>query len=253
MSKSPLKAKPLRNPGQSLDEALDDLAMDEVLPYLLGSATAFVLMVIEWYRWYAQIPPKPVLYTILAVGMLALTAVKFQKGFKRAKRIKLGRDGEKAVGQYLEELREKGAKVYHDIKGPNFNVDHVAIHSTGIYVIETKTYSKPDKGDARIQFDGEELKVMGNKPDRNPVTQARALSNWMKYLLKKSTGRTFGPRPVVVFPGWFVEATVEARRSDVWVLNPKALPAFIGNSKNQLSPENVKLAGFHLSRYVRAT
>jgi hypothetical protein len=99
MSKSPLKARPLRNPGQSLDEALDDLAMDQVLPYLLGSTTAFVLMVMEWYRWYAQIPPKPVLYAIFAVGMLALTAVKFQIGFKRAKRIKLGRDGEKAVGQ----------------------------------------------------------------------------------------------------------------------------------------------------------
>jgi hypothetical protein len=37
-------------------------------------------------------------------------------------------------------------------------------------VIETKTYSKPHKGDARIQSDAEELKVMGNKPDRNPVT-----------------------------------------------------------------------------------
>lgn len=253
MAKSPLKSNPLRNPGQSLDEALDKLISDNVLPYVLASGMAFVLMVIEWYRWYAQIPPKPVVYTILAAGLFTVTFVKLRRALKEAKQIRLGRDGEKAVGQYLEDLREKGAKVFHDIKGPDFNVDHVVIHSTGIYVIETKTYSKPDKGEARIQFDGEKLRIMGNAPDRNPVTQVRSLLNWLKGLLEESTGKIFVPRPVVVFPGWFVESTAEARRSDVWILNPKALPVFIGNSKEKLSPETVKLAAYHLSRFIRSS
>ena len=44
----------------------------------------------------------------------------------------------------------------------------------------------------------------------------------------------------------------EARQSDVWILNPKALPAFIPNSGEQLTDEDVGLVGYHLSRFVRA-
>jgi hypothetical protein len=38
-----------------------------------------------------------------------------------------GREGEKAVGQYLERLRARGYQVLHDIPGENFNIDHVLI------------------------------------------------------------------------------------------------------------------------------
>lgn len=253
MSKSPLKAKPLRNPGQSLDDQLDKLAFDSVLPYLFGSGLMFFLAVMEWYQWYFELPPKPVLLGLVAAVVFAITFVKFRQAVRKAKRIKLGRDGEKAVGQYLEDLRERGAKVFHDIRGPDFNIDHVVIHTTGVYVLETKTYSKPDRGRARIQFNGDELRVMGRKPDRNPVIQVKALSQWLKELLQESTGKAFEPRPVVLFPGWFIEPTAEAKKSDVWVLNPKALPAFIKNSKDRLSIESVKLVAYHLSRYIRAS
>ena len=58
-------------------------------------------------------------------------------------------------------------------------------------------------------------------------------------------------KPVVVFPGWFIEPTSEARNSDVWVLNPKALPTFISNSKDSLSIDEISMVAFHLSRYIR--
>jgi hypothetical protein len=70
-------------------------------------------------------------------------------------------------------------------------------------------------------------------------------------LLKESTGRAFPVRPVVVFPGWRIEPTAEARTSDVWVLNPKALPAFIAHSQSRMKPDEVAMCSFHLSRYVR--
>lgn len=70
-------------------------------------------------------------------------------------------------------------------------------------------------------------------------------------MLEESTGRRFEVMPVVVFPGWFVEAAPGAQRA-MWVLEPKALPAFIANEPKRLAPEEVKLAAFHLSRYVRA-
>lgn len=41
--------------------------------------------------------------------------------------ISKGPNGERAVGQYLELLREQGVKVFHDIPSDNFNLDHVLV------------------------------------------------------------------------------------------------------------------------------
>jgi hypothetical protein len=59
-------------------------------------------------------------------------------------------------------------------------------------------------------------------------------------------------KPVILFPGWFIDTTTEAKKSDIWVLEPKGLPAFISNSQEQLSNEQVKMISFHLSRYIRS-
>lgn len=72
----------------------------------------------------------------------------------------------------------------------------------------------------------------------------------MKQLLCDSTGKSFAVRPVVVSPGWCVDAVPGSRR-EIWVLEPKALPSFLENAPNVLSPEDVSLATFHLSRYIR--
>ena len=132
----------------------------------------------------------------------------------------------KAVGQYLEDLRRQGCRVFHDILGDGFNIDHVVVSPRGIFVIETKTYSKSSRGRGVVEFDGERILVNGLEPERNAVRQVRALAARLKHLLAESTGRRFPVRCVVMFPGWFVENRAKGP-SDVWVLNPKGLPAFI--------------------------
>jgi hypothetical protein len=70
-------------------------------------------------------------------------------------------------------------------------------------------------------------------------------------LLTESTGRRFEVQPIVVFPGWYVEADAGAQRS-VWVMEPKGLPAFLAREPIRFSIEDIKLAAYHLGRYVRA-
>jgi len=156
------------------------------------------------------------------------------------------------VGQFLEKLREKGSQVFHDIPSKGFNLDHVVIHESGIYVIETKTYSKPQRGESKVIFNGESVSFNGHKENKKPIIQVNAAANWLAEMLLESTGRQFKIKPVVVFPGWYIEATSEAKFTNAWVLNPKALPTFIGNSKKQLKLEEVKMASYHLSRYIRS-
>jgi Nuclease-related domain len=249
--KSPIKDRPLRNPGESLDNQLNDLLLDEVLKYMMIAVMVIFLALMEWQKYFSNKPPSPWTITIIAFIVVFYCAIKIYRGFGKAKHLKQGRDGEKAVGQYLENLREQGAKVFHDIPGDNFNLDHVVICKSGIYVIETKTYSKPDKGETKALFNGETLLFNGKNETNQPVIQVKAASSWLKDLIEQSTGHKFMVKPVIVFPGWFIETTYEAKASDVWVLNPKGLPTFISNSKEQLSNEQVKLVAFNLSRYVR--
>ena len=118
----------------------------------------------------------------------------------------------------------------------------------GIYAIETKTLSKPWPK-ARVLVDGDGLLVDGQKLDRDPIVQVTAAARWLERLLLISTDKRFLVRGVVVFPGWFVEQ--RGTRSDVWVLEPKALPAFIERAPEMIGSSDVALASFHLSRYIR--
>ena len=165
----------------------------------------------------------------------------------------MARDGEKAVGQYLSDLREKGYRVFHDIVGKGFNVDHVVICEKGIFTIETKTYSKSSSGKSVIHFDGETITVNGKLAKRDAVEQAQAQAYWISEVLKESTGKAFPVKPVIVFPGWFVESAKGKNPTDLWVLNPKALPSFLSNEPLRIQPEDVKLVAYHLSRFIRTS
>ena len=68
----------------------------------------------------------------------------------------------------------------------------------------------------------------------------------------ESTGKEFVARPVIVFPGWFVE-NVTRKFNGVWVLEPKALPSFLKQEAVRLTSEEIKLASFHLSRFIRSS
>jgi hypothetical protein len=46
---------------------------------------------------------------------------------------------------------------------------------------------------------------------------------------------------------------VAATARDVWLLNPRRLPAFIAAEPTSIGVEDVKLAAFHLSRYIRTS
>lgn len=249
--KSPIKDKPLRYVGQSLDERINKLINEDAVPYLMATFLLVYLAGYEWWRYFRNPPPFPKTVTFVAVMFFLFCVYRLRKILKEVKAIKLGRDGERAVGQYLENLRENGHRIFHDLVGDNFNLDHVIISRKGIYVIETKTYSKPAKGEAKIGFDGERLTIKDLWVQTKPITQVNAASNWLKNILLETTGKDFSIKPVILFPGWYVESTEQGKKSCVWVLNPKALPSYIENQPDIISQEDMMLASFHISRYIR--
>ncbi|TAL28347.1 MAG: NERD domain-containing protein [Nitrospirae bacterium] len=250
--RSPLKNKPLRYAGKSIDEQIDKLINDNAVLYLVISLLSIAIAGFEWIRFYINNPPSPKMMTFLAFVVILFSYYKIKKISREVKRLKLGREGERVVGEHLDMLREKGYKIFHDIVGENFNIDHVIISTKGIFVIETKTFSKPNDKDARIHFNGREITVDRQKLSNNYIDQATASSKWLRNLLKESTGKEFPIKPGIVFPGWFIETTEEGKKSSCWVLNPRALPQYIENEKTSITMEDASLASYHLSRYIRA-
>lgn len=250
LSRSPLKDKPLRNPGQSVREQRFDLAYDKVVAPVMGALMMLLWAAMEWLRYFFPSPPIPWVTTIIALAVIAYATWQVHRVWPKIKMLRQAEEGEKAVGQFLDGLRESGYQVFHDLVGDDFNVDHVIIGPAGVLTIETKTWSKPVRGKPEITFDGEMLLAAGHAPDRNPVIQAKAQASWLQRLLLESTGKSFPVRPVVLFPGWFVEDS-RASRKDLWVLEPKALPRFLEHEKAQVAAEDIKLAAFHLSRFIR--
>jgi hypothetical protein len=248
-SQSPLKDKPLRLPGESLDKEIDKWVNDKALGVLFAAGCLCVVAYFEWYGYLTHSPRRPVLFTVVAASAVIFAGWRILGIRRQVKRLAQGRDGERAVGQFLERLREGGGQVFHDVPGEGFNLDHVVISPHGIYAIETKTLSKPWPN-AKIVAEGDALSVAGQVPDRHPIAQVTTASRWLENELKKSTGKRFFVRGVVVFPGWFVEQ--RGPSGEVWVLEPKALPAFIDNAPAMISAADVALAAFHLSRYVRS-
>lgn len=254
--RSPLKNPPLRNPGESLQKEFDETLNDTAFSYILILVLLPVLAITEWLRHVFQPTPQPVAFTILAFPAMAFCWWKLKKIKAQLRNISCGLQAEKSVGQYLEQFRAQGYQIFHDIPGESggkkFNVDHVLIGPKGIFTIETKYRQKPEKGQTKIQYDGQQILINGITPDNEPIVQAKAQASWLFERLQSGTGKKHFVQPVVVYPGWFIENR-NARNAAVWVINEKALAAFIDNQSRSLPEGEIAAASDHLSRYIQST
>lgn len=247
--RSPLNPNRLRYAGESLDLEINRLR-NEALKYGVLAAFIIAFTILEVYYSYFNIPRQPVYSLILMALVVPFCYLKIRKYNKLIQNAKLGRDGEREVGQALEELRANGYAIFHDIVGDNFNVDHVVVTPFGIFVVETKTYSMSTRGLQKITFDGRTITQTGKQPDERPVKQTIINAEWICKELKESTGKSFFVFPVLVFPGWFVINTTNYNKN-IWVLNPKQLRGMIPKRPQSLTLEEMHMVSFHLSRFMK--
>jgi len=249
--KSPLTDRPLRNPGQSLDERLDALLNDDAAILALIPLILWLVAGLEWFASWRGLPRMPIVYAAMALIASGYAGWRLWRMKEQIRTLKLGRDGERAVGQFLELMREAGAKVFHDVIADGFNVDHVVIARQGVFVIETKTWMKRGPKSQITVREGELYKD-GHRLDPNPLVQAIAEGKWLSRILTESTAKPMSAWPVVLFPGWFVQPMDDATRQKGWVLSARAFPGFMEKEPIRLEASDVALFAFHLSRIIRA-
>lgn len=250
MAKLKPKSQPLRNPGQSIDEEIERVIHDDFMAYFVLAVILWVMAALEWAVKVLHWPLVPGIYAIVAAGASVFCTVQFTRTKRHVKNLKKGRDGERDVAEILDELKREGANVLHDIPGERGNIDHVVICGRGIFVVETKAWSKPESV-WEMDFDGERIHIATRAPDAAPIVQCKAEVGDIKSLLRESTSKAFPVRGVVVFLDWFVNRKPGARGAEIWVLNPKELSGWIRREPDMLSAADVAMATLHLKQFVK--
>jgi len=145
----------------------------------------------------------------------------------------------------------EGCRVFHDFQAENFNIDHVVIAGNGVFAIETKGRSKPDRGrgqeDVLVTYDGQTLQFPTWR-EREPIEQAKRQAVWLSGWLTKAVGEQVPVKPVLALPGWFVD-----RKSKDFLIyngkNPQYLMKITG--EKPLSPEMIQRVAHQLDQQCR--
>lgn len=202
----------------------------------------------------------PILPVTIIGGIFFLW--RFRKWREQFENLYNAGEAERYVAHRLNQLRVHGYVPVNDLpceipapragrgKAKRFNIDHALIGPTGIYAIETKFRSKRDK--EQIHYDGTAVRIGNRTPDCDPIIQARANADTLSDILFDRTGTRYEVQPVVLFPGWWIEATTPNAHAEVWVHNETYLEKRLADVKpngRKLSDSDIRKIENALVRY----
>jgi len=247
--RSPGTEKLLRSPGHSVSIKLDEIQdnLSTLLIFLIFSPP-FAL---------ALHSGKPIPnwgFIILAIGY-GIVLYYFLKLLTKSSNYRLGLMGERAVGEELNQLMLDGFRVFHDFPADEkWNIDHVLVGSQGVYIVETKARRK-QQGPAGHQdhvviYNGQTLKFP-HCEDQHGLQQASRNARWLGNFLSSATGEPVTVRPILTFPGWYIE--LQTKDTSLRVLNPKQIRNVIikNDTPHKLSPEQVERITHQLEQKCR--
>lgn len=160
---------------------------------------------------------------------------------------RLGFHGERFVAEELNQLMSDGFRVFHDVPFDKYNIDHVLVGPSGVFVVETKTKRKRmahGEEKHKVLFDGARLNFPGGKWNTDALDQARLNAKTLSQWLSSATADQITAYPILTVPGWFVERSA---RSDVYVTNPKQIRSFVLSlTENPLTTAEIRRASHQL-------
>ena len=250
--RNPLTYQMLRAPGESISQRIEVLN-DEVDLYLTMSGIIPLLCYSMYLttRYIADSKVSPIIFAVLALGFLAYFGFKLKKTYVQRHKEQLGLDCERSVGQELNQLMLDGCRVYHDFQADNFNIDHIVIAANGVFAIETKGRSKPDRGrgqeDVKVTYDNQTLQFPTWR-EKEPIEQAKRQAMWLSQWLSKVVGEQVAVKPVLALPGWFVD-----RKSKEMLIYNGKNPQYLMKitSETSLSPEMIQRVAHQVDQRCR--
>lgn len=252
---SAIKAKLVHLPGESLSHEMRDLML-EFTKWLMVALFAVFLPLQSYWTLYMSKPDQKSLFfsAVFSALLIAVAIWKCSRIWGKYKCYRLGRAGEIQVAQLLEREREKDWRIFNDVPGAGFNIDHIIVAPQGIFCIETKTLSKKAGSLNNINYDGETLEINGFRhypqSSKGYLFQVMITSKNLQSSLEQFTGTRYKVQPVLVFPDRSVHSPDCSKNDQLWVINPKQLPAIIRTFKPTLSQEEQRKICDHLAKHI---
>jgi len=202
---------------------------------VLGCALGMFFIAWLWMKNAASISSlglPAVIVLVVAFKLLVNRVDKKAKYVKkRAKDADRGAAAEVKVAATMAGLPE-GFTAFHDLTFTGFNIDHVAVGASGIYLIETKSHG------GKVTADGDKLLLNGNPPDKDFINQTWSQTYQLKSYLKEQTGKEYQVKPVLCFSKAFVQLRQAVK--GVAVVNAKFLNELLQRQKPQLSTDDIQ-------------
>lgn len=230
--RSPLTDKLAHLPGEQLRQRMASLA-DTIEGHIvqllvIGPVALLVLLLprVQWSNLHLSWLDWVVILAAIVVSIENVRRIR-PLWHQRAKS-REGMHAEIAVAQQLDRLQAQDCLVLHDIPATGFNLDHVVVGQSAVFMVETKSRRKRGEGkaSANVTYDGKSLEFP-TWFETKPLDQARANARWLAEYLRGETGDSTPVIPVVCLPGWYVQPGKDAHRSDVRVINPKMTSLFV--------------------------
>lgn len=244
---SPQPEKLLRAPGHSLRVKMDRVVDGTMMKFLISLALCWGSGV--FFEGAAECPGHwrmalALISLILGVGG-AYSTVLFIRDCRSIRNLRLGLRGEQAVADALQEVADCGYRSFHDFPGgDNWNIDHIAVGPSGIFLVETKARNRaqPRWGQrqrAHVVHVVENRLQFPTGRDLNAIPQAERNAKWLANYLTKKTGENVEVSPLLVLPGWYVEVKTPTLNGTI-VMNTNYLTKYLRGRPERLRESQLR-------------
>jgi hypothetical protein len=220
----PFTQKILRPPGESLRirlVELDEKLNDRLIQLFLAAYSPLIMAGLVALQGVRTTAGVWIAIAIIAAVASVWSAYRLWKVINLRRRIRLGFEGERHVGEALNQLMLVGYRVFHDFlitdKPRSIrNIDHIVIGPNGVFAVETKTPRKIKSEN------GATVTVLENAlqypwgVDRHDLEQVQDEARWLTEWLSKMSPEPVTVGAILVLPGWFIDRRA---RSAVTVLS----------------------------------
>lgn len=186
----------------------------------------------------------------ITTGIILVYGIhKSRKLIKHIRNCYKGMEGERLVGEMLNKMNNDSTRVFHDICGDYFNVDHLIISTKGIFTIETKHYDRK-KGykflfqNGKLMFNGRQCSTLLNQMDGE--------ANFIHEKLNVLCGRDYPIQKVAIIIGAYID-NPQNEFSNYWILNENSFPKFFVNAKDCLTIDEVRSIANQITEWIKVS
>lgn len=209
----PFTQKILRPPGESLRvrlTELDEKLNDRLVQLMLAAYSPLLMAGLAALQGVRLTLGILIFFAAVAIVASSWSGYSLWKLLGQRRRCRLGYEGERHIGEALNQLMLSGYRVFHDFlvtdkSGVTWNIDHIVIGDNGVFAFETKTRRKVKGADgAKVTIGDNRLEYPWGY-DHCGLDQAHENAAWLSDWLSKKSDRHIKVAPVLALPGWFIE------------------------------------------------